>query len=93
MTAKEVNGKVVDLIPANVEAATAFLKANRNDPDQIVEHLNNARPRPLVASLPQVSASPAGPGPGDLHRHAGQGRRGQGLRGHQRAGCRSSVQS
>ncbi len=56
MTAKENNGKVVDLIPANVEAATAFLKENRKDPDKIVEHLNNARPRPLSPVYNQVSA-------------------------------------
>ncbi len=56
MTAKENNGKVVDLIPANVEAATVFLKANRVDPDKILAHLNNARPRPLSPVYNQVSA-------------------------------------
>jgi ABC-type glycerol-3-phosphate transport system substrate-binding protein len=56
MTAKENNGKVVDLIPANVEAATAFLKENRKGPDKILEHLNNARPRPLSPVYNQVSA-------------------------------------
>ncbi len=56
MTSKEINGKVVDLIPANIEAATAFLKANRKDPDKILEQLTNARPRPLSPVYNQVSA-------------------------------------
>lgn len=47
LTSKEVNGKVVDLIPANIAAATAFLRDNRRNPAQIMAHLNNARPRPL----------------------------------------------
>src|SRR5258706_2592311 len=56
MTAKENNGKLVDLIPANVEAAKAFLQANRKGPDKIIAHLNNARPRPLSPVYNQVSA-------------------------------------
>ncbi len=55
LTSPEVNGKVVDLIPANIEAATAFLNANRLGPDRILEHLNNARPRPLSPEYLQVS--------------------------------------
>ena len=56
VTAKENNGKFVDLIPANVEAADAFLKANRERPELILEHLQNARPRPLSPVYNQVSA-------------------------------------
>lgn len=55
LTSKEVNGRVVDLIPANVEAADAFLNANRVEPDKIIEHLNNARPRPLSTNYLEVS--------------------------------------
>lgn len=56
ITSPEVNGKVVDLIPANIEAAEAFLEENRSDPEAILEHLNNARPRPLSPVYNQVSA-------------------------------------
>jgi multiple sugar transport system substrate-binding protein len=45
----------VDLVPANIEAADAFLKANRSGPEKILEHLNNARPRPLSPNYLQVS--------------------------------------
>ena len=55
MTDPAVNGRVVDLIPANMEAADAFLKENREGPDEIFEHLNNARPRPLSPNYLQVS--------------------------------------
>jgi ABC-type glycerol-3-phosphate transport system substrate-binding protein len=55
MTDPEVNGRVVDLIPANVEAATAFLEENRSGPELILEHLNNARPRPLSPVYLEVS--------------------------------------
>lgn len=55
MTDPAVNGRVVDLIPANVEAADAFLTANRAGPELIIEHLNNARPRPLSANYLEVS--------------------------------------
>lgn len=47
LTSPEVNGSVVDLIPANVGAAEPFLEENRVGPDRIFEHLNNAAPRPL----------------------------------------------
>ena len=50
-----VNGRVVDLIPANVEAADAFLNENRKGPEKIIEHLNNARPRPLSPNYLQVA--------------------------------------
>jgi maltose-binding protein MalE len=46
---------VVDLVPANVKAADAFLRANRNGPDKILEQLNNAAPRPLSPQYLQVS--------------------------------------
>jgi ABC-type glycerol-3-phosphate transport system substrate-binding protein len=55
MTSPEINGQVVDLIPANVEAAEAFLEENRVGPDRIIEHLNNARPRPLSPNYLEVA--------------------------------------
>ena len=55
MTDPEVNGRVVDLIPANIEAADNFLTENREGPERILEHLNNARPRPLSPNYLQVS--------------------------------------
>jgi ABC-type glycerol-3-phosphate transport system substrate-binding protein len=55
LTREDVNGKVVDLIPANVEAAGAFLKANRTGADRILEHLDNAAPRPLSPRYLEVS--------------------------------------
>ncbi len=55
LTSEEVNGEVVDLIPANVGAASPFLEANRTGPDRIMTHLNNARPRPLSAQYLQVA--------------------------------------
>jgi len=55
LTQEDVNGKVVDLIPANVKAADAFLKANRKGPDRILEQLNNAAPRPLSPRYLEVS--------------------------------------
>lgn len=55
LTSPEVNGDVVDLLPANVEAARAFVAANRQDPDVIIEHLNNSRPRPLSANYLELS--------------------------------------
>lgn len=55
LTDPEVNQKVVDLIPANTEAAEAFLQENRQNPDVIMEHLQNARPRPLAVNYLQVA--------------------------------------
>jgi len=55
LTREDVNGKVVDLIPANVKAADAFLTANRKGPERIMEHLNNAEPRPLSPRYLEVS--------------------------------------
>jgi ABC-type glycerol-3-phosphate transport system substrate-binding protein len=55
LTREDVNGKVVDLIPANIKAADAFLKANRKGPDRILEQLNNAAPRPLSPRYLEVS--------------------------------------
>ena len=55
LTREDVNGKVVDLIPANVEAADAFLRANRTGPERILEHLENAAPRPLSPRYLEVS--------------------------------------
>lgn len=55
LTQPDVNGRVVDLIPANIEAADAFLQENRQGAEQILEHLNNARPRPLSPNYLEVS--------------------------------------
>jgi ABC-type glycerol-3-phosphate transport system substrate-binding protein len=55
MTDPEVNGRVVDLIPANIQAAEQFLQENRKGPEKILEHLNNARPRPLSPNYLEVS--------------------------------------
>ena len=50
-----MNGAVVDLIPANVKAAKAFLEKNRKGADRIMEHLQNAAPRPLSPRYLEVS--------------------------------------
>jgi multiple sugar transport system substrate-binding protein len=55
MTREDVNGAVVDLIPANVAAAKVFLGKSRRHPDAILDHLNNARPRPLSPHYLEVS--------------------------------------
>lgn len=55
MTREDVNGDVVDLIPANIAAAEAFLQENRVGPDRIMEHLNNAKARPLSPQYLEVS--------------------------------------
>lgn len=55
LTREDVNGKVVDLIPANVNAANTFLAENRTGPDRIMEHLENAAPRPLSPRYLEVS--------------------------------------
>ena len=55
MTREDVNGAVVDLIPANVAAAKAFLEKSRRHPDVILDHLNNAKPRPLSPHYLEVS--------------------------------------
>lgn len=55
MVREDVNGDVVDLIPANVAAAEAFLAENRQGPDEIMAHLNNAKPRPLSARYLEVA--------------------------------------
>ena len=55
LTREDVNGAVVDLIPANVKAAKAFLAANRKDPDKIMELLDHAAPRPLSPRYLELS--------------------------------------
>jgi ABC-type glycerol-3-phosphate transport system substrate-binding protein len=55
LTKEDVNGAVVDLVPANVKAAKAFLEANRKGADKIMTHLENAQPRPLSARYLEVS--------------------------------------
>ena len=51
LTRPDVNGRVVDLVPANIEAADKFLKENRRHPELILKHLENARPRPCHRSI------------------------------------------
>lgn len=55
MTREDVNGDVVDLIPANVKAADKFVRESRRNPDVVLEHLNNAKPRPLSPNYLRVS--------------------------------------
>lgn len=55
MTREDVNGAVVDLIPANINAAKAFLQKSRKHPEVILDHLNNAKPRPLSPHYLEVS--------------------------------------
>jgi ABC-type glycerol-3-phosphate transport system substrate-binding protein len=55
MTREDVNGAVVDLIPANINAAKVFLQKSRRKPDMILDHLNNAKPRPLSPRYLEVS--------------------------------------
>lgn len=55
MVREDVNGDVVDLIPANKAAATTFLAANREKPEAIMAHLEAASPRPLSAHYLEVA--------------------------------------
>ncbi|MEM7737009.1 MAG: sugar ABC transporter substrate-binding protein [Deinococcota bacterium] len=55
LTRPDVNGRVVDLIPANIEAADAFVNENRVGAEDILAHLNNARPRPLSPNYLQIA--------------------------------------
>jgi multiple sugar transport system substrate-binding protein len=55
MVREDVNGDVVDLLPANLAAAETFLAANRQGPEAIMEQLNNASPRPLSARYLEVA--------------------------------------
>lgn len=55
MVREDVNGDVVDLIPANVAAAKAFLARNRQGPEAIMAHLEHARARPLSSRYLEVA--------------------------------------
>lgn len=55
LTRPDVNGHVVDLIPANIQAAKVFLAKHRKHPHLILKHLNDARPRPLSPRYLEVS--------------------------------------
>ena len=55
MVREDVNGDVVDLIPANKKAAQAFLEKNRKDPQAIMTHLENAKARPLSPRYLEVA--------------------------------------
>jgi len=55
MIREDVNGDVVDLVPANRAAAATFLEENRIGAERIMEHLNNASARPLSARYLEVA--------------------------------------
>jgi len=55
MVREDVNGDVVDLLPANKAAAATFLEANREGPEEIMTHLENAMPRPLSARYLEIA--------------------------------------
>ena len=55
LTRPDVNGAVVDLIPANKTAAKKFLQESRKNPDLIFECLQRAKPRPLSPHYLEVS--------------------------------------
>ena len=55
LTREDVNGAVVDLIPANVRAAKPFLEKNRKGADRIMTLLNDAAPRPLSPRYLEVA--------------------------------------
>jgi ABC-type glycerol-3-phosphate transport system substrate-binding protein len=55
LTRPDVNGSVVDLLPANVAAAKEFLTKNRKNPDVILQYLSTAKPRPLSPRYLEVS--------------------------------------
>ena len=66
LTREDVNGAVVDLIPANVKAAKNFLAANRKGADRIMELLDHAAPRPLSPALSRSVGYRGDAGPGRL---------------------------
>ena len=55
LTRPDINGAVVDLVPANIDAAKTFLQANRKNPESIMQLLQNSMPRPLSPKYLQVS--------------------------------------
>lgn len=55
MVREDVNGDVVDLLPANKAAAGPFLAKNRDGAEDIMSHLDNAAPRPLSARYLEVA--------------------------------------
>jgi hypothetical protein len=55
LTRPDVNGAVVDLIPASKTAAKKFLEESRKNPDLIFECLQRAKPRPLSPHYLEVS--------------------------------------
>ncbi|NQT66975.1 MAG: sugar ABC transporter substrate-binding protein [Actinobacteria bacterium] len=54
MTSAEINKGVTSLVPANISAAEELL-ANKVNPELTLEHLMNAKPRPISPIYPQVS--------------------------------------
>ncbi|NOX74049.1 MAG: sugar ABC transporter substrate-binding protein [Alphaproteobacteria bacterium] len=55
MTREDVNGDVVDLVPANIKAAKTFLEKNRLGAERIMKYLDNAKARPLSPVYLEVS--------------------------------------
>lgn len=55
MTRADVNGDVVDLVPANVDAAQTFLEANRTGAETIMAHLHGAQARPLSPQYLEIA--------------------------------------
>lgn len=55
LTRADINGSVVDLIPANIAAAKAFLTEKRRGPKRILKYLEDAAPRPLSPRYLEVS--------------------------------------
>ena len=54
MTSEEINQGVTSLVPANIAASKEMLKTKKH-PDVMLEHLLNAKPRPISPIYPQVS--------------------------------------
>ena len=54
MTSAEINKGVTALVPANIAASKEMLKTKKK-PELMLEHLLNAKPRPISPIYPQVS--------------------------------------
>ncbi len=54
-TREDVNEKIVDLTPANKNAAAKFLNENRKYPDAITEQLEKALFRPTLPNYPEMA--------------------------------------
>lgn len=54
-TREDVNERIVDLTPANRNAADKFLKENRKYPDEILQQLENASFRPTLPNYTEMA--------------------------------------